>query len=58
MNKGDQTMSTEPSGNVKNPLEKDAGKHKSWSERNGGLVFLLLVSGIIGLVIIYEFFAQ
>jgi len=51
-------MSTEPSGNVKNPLEKDAGKHKSWSERNGGLVFLLLVSGIIGLVIIYEFFAQ
>jgi|GEM_PF-1744272 len=30
----------------------------SWAQRHGGLVFLLLVAGIIGLALLYEFLAK
>jgi len=35
-------------------VEKKTDQEKSWAERNGGLIFLLIVSEFLTLLVLYE----
>ena len=47
-------MPSETMGKSKETVEKKTDHGKSWAERNGGLIFLLIVSGFLTLLILYE----
>lgn len=45
---------TEPAEQPREP-EGESLPSPSWAQRHGGLVFLMIVSGIIGFALLYEF---
>ena len=47
-------MAKEPPEKSKELPEKLNDQERSWAGRNGGLIFILVAFGIIGLVVLYE----